>query len=172
MSLCAPMRRAATKRVAEGVLAEMAEGDRDSAAHRRRSEVRTGQMGSVRMPHRHSHVLARCTRRAPRSRACDRRGAAGAGRVGAWTCRSARRCSCAPPTCWRRTWRDMLNAATMLGQSKTAHQAEIDAACELIDFLRFNVALRRADLARAAAQRRRGCGTGWTTGRWKASSSR
>ncbi len=37
-------------------------------------------------------------------------------------------------------WRQTLNAATMLGQSKTAHQAEIDSACELIDFLRFNVA--------------------------------
>jgi len=37
-------------------------------------------------------------------------------------------------------WRQTLNAATMLGQSKTAYQAEIDAACELIDFLRFNVA--------------------------------
>ena len=36
-------------------------------------------------------------------------------------------------------WRDTLDAATMLGQSKTAHQAEIDAACELVDFLRFNV---------------------------------
>jgi 1-pyrroline-5-carboxylate dehydrogenase len=36
-------------------------------------------------------------------------------------------------------WRDKLNAATMLGQSKTAHQAEIDAACEAIDFFRFNV---------------------------------
>jgi 1-pyrroline-5-carboxylate dehydrogenase len=36
-------------------------------------------------------------------------------------------------------WRDTLNAATMLGQSKTCYQAEIDAACELIDFLRFNV---------------------------------
>jgi 1-pyrroline-5-carboxylate dehydrogenase len=36
-------------------------------------------------------------------------------------------------------WRDRLNAATMLGQSKTAHQAEIDAACEAIDFMRFNV---------------------------------
>jgi 1-pyrroline-5-carboxylate dehydrogenase len=36
-------------------------------------------------------------------------------------------------------WRATLNAATMLGQSKTAHQAEIDAACELIDFYRFNV---------------------------------
>jgi 1-pyrroline-5-carboxylate dehydrogenase len=35
-------------------------------------------------------------------------------------------------------WRQRLNAATLLGQSKTPHQAEIDAACELIDFLRFN----------------------------------
>lgn len=37
------------------------------------------------------------------------------------------------------SWRQRLNAATMLGQSKTAQQAEIDSACELIDFLRFNV---------------------------------
>jgi 1-pyrroline-5-carboxylate dehydrogenase len=36
-------------------------------------------------------------------------------------------------------WRQRLNAATLLGQGKTPHQAEIDAACELIDFLRFNV---------------------------------
>lgn len=36
-------------------------------------------------------------------------------------------------------WRDRINASTMIGQGKTCHQAEIDAACELIDFLRFNV---------------------------------
>jgi 1-pyrroline-5-carboxylate dehydrogenase len=36
-------------------------------------------------------------------------------------------------------YRPLLNASTMLGQSKTAHQAEIDSACELIDFFRFNV---------------------------------
>src|ERR1039458_7835670 len=36
-------------------------------------------------------------------------------------------------------WRDRVNAATILGQSKSVHQAEIDAACELIDFWRFNV---------------------------------
>ena len=35
-------------------------------------------------------------------------------------------------------YRHVMNAATMLGQSKTAHQAEIDAACEMIDFFRFN----------------------------------
>ena len=37
-------------------------------------------------------------------------------------------------------WRDTINAATMLGQSKNAYQAEIDSACEMIDFFRFNVA--------------------------------
>ncbi len=40
-------------------------------------------------------------------------------------------------------WRDRLNAATMLGQSKTCYQAEIDSACELADFWRFNVAFAR-----------------------------
>src|SRR3954447_5287350 len=44
-------------------------------------------------------------------------------------------------------WRQRLNAATMLGQSKTAFQAEIDAACELIDFWRFNVHFARQILA-------------------------
>ena len=52
-------------------------------------------------------------------------------------------------------WRATLNAATMLGQSKSPYQAEIDAACELIDFLRFNVQLRPADPGRAAAVRAR-----------------
>ncbi|HET9650412.1 MAG TPA: L-glutamate gamma-semialdehyde dehydrogenase [Microlunatus sp.] len=44
-------------------------------------------------------------------------------------------------------WRDSLNAATMLGQGKTVQQAEIDAACELIDFWRFNVAFARQILS-------------------------
>ena len=44
-------------------------------------------------------------------------------------------------------WRATLNAATMLGQSKTATQAEIDSACELADFWRFNVEFGRRILA-------------------------
>ena len=44
-------------------------------------------------------------------------------------------------------WRDRINATTMLGQSKSVQQAEIDAACELIDFLRFNVHYARRVLA-------------------------
>jgi 1-pyrroline-5-carboxylate dehydrogenase len=41
------------------------------------------------------------------------------------------------------TWRDRITGATMLGQSKSVHQAEIDAACELADFLRYNVHFAR-----------------------------
>ena len=44
-------------------------------------------------------------------------------------------------------WRARLNAATMLGQSKTAYQAEIDSACELIDFWRYNVHFGRQIMA-------------------------
>ena len=79
-----------------------------------------------------------------RRRRGRRRGAAAPRRRGA-SCpsTSARRSSCGQPSCCRTTWRDRLNAATMLGQSKTAHQAEIDSACELADFLRFNVHFAR-----------------------------
>jgi 1-pyrroline-5-carboxylate dehydrogenase len=44
-------------------------------------------------------------------------------------------------------WREKIAAATMLGQSKTAYQAEIDASCELVDFWRFNVAFARQIMA-------------------------
>ena len=67
-------------------------------------------------------------------------------------------------------WRDTINAATMLGQSKTVHQAEIDAACELVDFLRFNVWYAE----QIYAQQPGNDATAWNhmgTGRWRASSS-
>ncbi|MGC5583313.1 L-glutamate gamma-semialdehyde dehydrogenase [Ornithinimicrobium sp. W1679] len=53
-------------------------------------------------------------------------------------------------------WRARVNAATMLGQSKTAHQAEIDSACELADFLRFNVHFARQLLAEQPVTSSRG----------------
>jgi 1-pyrroline-5-carboxylate dehydrogenase len=53
-------------------------------------------------------------------------------------------------------WRARLNAATMLGQSKTVWQAEIDAACELIDFWRFNVFYARQILSEQPAANSRG----------------
>ena len=68
-------------------------------------------------------------------------------------------------------WRARLNAATMLGQSKTAIQAEIDAACELIDFWRFNVAFARRS-SRSSRSRAAASGTAPTTARSRASSTR
>ena len=53
-------------------------------------------------------------------------------------------------------WRATLDAATMLGQSKTVYQAEIDAACELIDFWRFNVHFARGILAEQPPANSRG----------------
>ena len=63
-------------------------------------------------------------------------------------------------------WRDTLNAATMLGQSKTAYQAEIDSACELIDFLRFNVSFGAQILGEQPIS-----SPGVTTMRWRSSST-
>ena len=68
-------------------------------------------------------------------------------------------------------WRSTLVAATMLNQSKTAHQAEIDAACEVIDFWRFNVQFMTGS-TRSSRSPRRASGTGWSTARSRASSSR
>lgn len=68
-------------------------------------------------------------------------------------------------------WRERIAAATMLGQSKSAYQAEIDAPCELIDFWRFNVAFARQIMAQQPISGP-GSGTGSTTARWKASSTR
>lgn len=70
-------------------------------------------------------------------------------------------------------WRETLAAATMLGQSKTAQQAEIDTPCELIDFWRFNVKYARDLLAeQPLLPTRRVSGTVSTTARSKASSTR
>ena len=69
-------------------------------------------------------------------------------------------------------WRHTLAAATMLGQSKTCYQAEIDTPCELVDFWRFNVALRAADPRRAADQLAGGVEPLRPPARWRASCSR
>ena len=61
------------------------------------------------------------------------------------------------------TWRATINAATMLGQSKTAFQSEIDAACEMIDFWRFNALLRAGALRASSRSAAPACGTRWST---------
>jgi 1-pyrroline-5-carboxylate dehydrogenase len=104
-------------------------------------EVHDGRTVPAVMPHRTSHVLG--TVHWAGQRQVEQAIAAAAGawpdwsRL-PWTERAAVFLRAADLLAG--PWRDTLNAATMLGQSKTAHQAEIDAACELADFLRFNVA--------------------------------
>ena len=65
-------------------------------------------------------------------------------------------------------YRARMNAATMLGQSKNAYQAEIDAACELIDFLRFNVKYM-TEIYAQQPESQPGMWNRWNTVRWKAS---
>jgi 1-pyrroline-5-carboxylate dehydrogenase len=103
--------------------------------------VTTGRVIDVVMPHRHRHVIARVhcadaevTQRAIAA-ALDARREWAAMR---WEARAAVFLRAAELLAG--PWRARINAATMHGQSKTAHQAEIDAACELIDFWRFNCA--------------------------------
>jgi 1-pyrroline-5-carboxylate dehydrogenase len=102
-------------------------------------EIRTGDRSHATMPHDHDHVLADWHRAAPEHVAQAIAAARGAQTEWAnwpWEDRAAvfLRAAELLSTSWRAT----LNAATMLGQSKTAYQAEIDSACELIDFWRFN----------------------------------
>ncbi|MDX6483194.1 MAG: 1-pyrroline-5-carboxylate dehydrogenase [Gaiellaceae bacterium] len=107
-------------------------------------EVRTGNTFDAVMPHKKDHVLASVHKGGAKE--VERAIAAAAEAWEDWSrwpwderaavfLRAAELLS--------GPWRATLNAATMLGQSKTAHQAEIDAACELIDFFRFNVQFMR-----------------------------
>lgn len=103
-------------------------------------DVRTTKVLDVRSPHRHNMLLGQAhlggaehTTHAIESA----RRAAPAWAELPWSARAAVFLRAAELL--SRRYRPIVNAATMLGQSKTAYQAEIDAACELIDFLRFNV---------------------------------
>lgn len=102
-------------------------------------EVRTGNLGECRIPHEHGHLLARY-HKAGQKEILQAIEVAREARITwsrySWQERVAISLKAAELISKER--RSLLNAATMLGQSKTAHQAEIDAACELIDFLRFN----------------------------------
>jgi 1-pyrroline-5-carboxylate dehydrogenase len=102
-------------------------------------EVRTGDLAQTVMPHNHRHVLADWHRAAPAH--VDH--AIGAALKAAkdwanWSWEDRATVFLKAAELLATTWRATLNASTMLGQSKTAFQAEIDAACELIDFWRFN----------------------------------
>ncbi|MDR2423662.1 MAG: L-glutamate gamma-semialdehyde dehydrogenase [Prevotellaceae bacterium] len=102
-------------------------------------EVRTDNIDSVCMPHNHSHILAMYYKAGKAETEQAIAAAMDAHRQWSalpWEERAAVLLRVAELLAGK--YRFVINAATMLGQSKNAYQAEIDSACELIDFLRFN----------------------------------
>jgi len=108
-------------------------------------EVHTGRVAEVRLPHRHGQVIARVHLAGPAEVARAVEAALSARREWSaleWPERASVFLRAAELLAG--PWRAVLNAATMLGQSKTVFQAEIDSACEIVDFWRFNVAFAEA----------------------------
>lgn len=102
-------------------------------------EIRTGKMGKVIMPHNHGHVLARYHMATENE---VKMAIAAAGRAKkewmelSWVERASVTLKAADLLSVK--YRFLIDAATMLGQGKSVYQAEIDAACETIDYLRYN----------------------------------
>jgi 1-pyrroline-5-carboxylate dehydrogenase len=107
-------------------------------------EIRTAKTGQAVMPFNHRHVLADYSLAEPKHVKEAIAAALKARKewsTWAWEDRAAVLLKAAELLAT--SWRPTINAATMLGQAKTVFQSEIDAACELIDFWRFNVAYAR-----------------------------
>jgi len=102
-------------------------------------EVRTGRTRQAVMPHDHRHVLADWHAADPEHVHQAIAAAKSAAREwAAWRWEDRAAVFLRAAELLATTWRQTLNAATMLGQSKVVVQAEIDSACELVDFWRFN----------------------------------
>jgi len=103
-------------------------------------EIRTGKTVDAVLPHCHRHVLAKVHQAGPKEIEAAIAAAREAWREwSAWSPERRAAVFLKAADLLATRHRAIVNAATMLGQSKTAHQAEIDAACELVDFWRFNV---------------------------------
>src|SRR5580765_5276165 len=102
-------------------------------------EIRTGKTQKSVMPFKHQHVLAEFHLAEPKHVQMAMKAALAARREwSAWPFEDRAAVLLKAAELLSTSWRSTHNAATMLGQSKTAIQSEIDADCELIDFWRFN----------------------------------
>lgn len=102
-------------------------------------EIRTGNIEKIVMPHDHKHVIAHCHQATEKEVNMAIEASLEAAKIWGnipWVERLSVTLKIAELISTK--YRYKLNAATMIGQSKNSHQAEIDAACETIDFLRFN----------------------------------
>ena len=103
-------------------------------------ELRTGDTAPVVMPHAHQQILGTYHRATPAHAQQAIDAALGAhAEWSSWAFEDRAAVLLKAAELLTTSWRDVINASTMLGQSKTVFQAEIDAACEIIDFWRFNV---------------------------------
>jgi 1-pyrroline-5-carboxylate dehydrogenase len=103
------------------------------------TEIRTGRIERTVMPHDHGHVLAEWhAADASHVRAAIAAATAARAEWANWPQRDRAAVFLRAAELLTTTWRTTINAATMLGQSKTVFQSEIDAASEMIDFFRFN----------------------------------
>jgi 1-pyrroline-5-carboxylate dehydrogenase len=102
--------------------------------------IRTGLTAQTVMPHDHAHVVGTWHRATPKLVHYAVDAARTAHREwSAWSFEDRAAVLLKAAELLTTSWRDVINSATMLGQSKTVFQAEIDSACEIIDFWRFNV---------------------------------
>ncbi len=131
--------RTVERRALKARLAELASQEIEIPLIIGGEEVRTGRTCQAVMPHRHRHVLAtwHMAGKAEAERAIQAASSAYQ-EWSRWPWEDRAGVFLRAADLLATTWRDTLNASTMLAQSKTAHQAEIDSACELIDFFRFN----------------------------------
>src|SRR2546422_4078521 len=103
-------------------------------------DVHTARTVDVVMPHCHRHVIAKAHQAGPGEVQAAIAAARDAWREwSGWGFERRAAVFLKAADLLATRYRPIVNGATMLGQSKTVHQAEIDAACELIDFFRFNV---------------------------------